>query len=51
MKTKKITNKPNQKKECEKCHFFYNENDLDLCKGRWLCRNCEEETYELEGMR
>lgn len=51
MKTKKIKNKSNEKKECDKCHFLYDENDLDLYKGRWFCRNCEEEVNELEGLR
>lgn len=40
-----------EKKECERCHFKYPEDDLDLVtidgnRSWWLCRNCEYEVKE-----
>jgi formylmethanofuran dehydrogenase subunit E len=47
MEKKKIT-QFKDKKECERCHYFYNEEDMDFYNERMVCRNCEEEMKECE---
>lgn len=31
------------KKNCQKCKEEFEEEDLDLYNGKWLCSNCEFE--------
>jgi Zn finger protein HypA/HybF involved in hydrogenase expression len=31
------------KKNCQKCREEFEEEDLDLYNGKWLCSNCEFE--------
>ena len=28
-------------KKCDKCEIEFNEDDMDLVDGFWLCRDCE----------
>ena len=48
MKKKKVT-QFEDKKECERCHYMYDEEDLDFYNSRLVCRNCEEEIKDGEG--
>ena len=32
----------NQKIECNKCKEMFDENDVDIVDGDWLCRECEK---------
>jgi len=29
--------------ECDKCHKLFEESDMDIIDGDWICRKCEEE--------
>jgi len=39
MKKKKISM---NKRHCEKCHKRYDEDELDIYNGIWICSYCEE---------
>lgn len=35
-------------KACEMCEKFFNEFDLDLHNGMWLCRICEDDLKQID---
>jgi formylmethanofuran dehydrogenase subunit E len=35
--------KNTNKKRCDNCNLLFDENDVDLEDGKWLCRKCEED--------
>lgn len=42
-----IKKKVNNKRLCEICNKLFNENDLDMYNGKFICRKCEDEEVRL----